>query len=102
MIEPELLGHVAIPFNRKQFLLHRGYSFNLKFFLEAGLIAGREESREARHTVFFTLLDPWETRLKKQSTVTFRNQEMHTTKLSGNALKNPSVGFIWPGYRKKT
>ena len=36
-----------------QFVLHRGCSFNLKSVLEAGLIAGRKESREGRQTVFF-------------------------------------------------
>ena len=30
LFEPELMGHVAIPFNWKQFLFHRGCSFNLK------------------------------------------------------------------------
>ena len=40
LIEPELMGHVAIPFNRTQFCFHRGCSFNLKSILEAGLIAG--------------------------------------------------------------
>ena len=57
-IEPELMGHVVIPFNWKQILFHRGCSFNLKSILEAGLIGGGKESREGRQTVFFTPLAP--------------------------------------------
>ena len=59
MIEPELMGHVAFLFTWKQFLFHRGCSFNLKSILEMGLIAGEKESREGRQTVSFTPLDPW-------------------------------------------
>ena len=51
MIEPEMLGHVLIPPNVKEFVFHRGYSFNLTSILNAGLIAG---GRETRHTVLFT------------------------------------------------
>ena len=59
MLAPELMGQVAIPFNWKQFLFHRGCSFNLKSILDAALIAGGKESKEGRQTVFFTPLDPW-------------------------------------------
>ena len=38
-IEPELMGHVATPFNWKPFLFHRACSLNLKSILEAGLVA---------------------------------------------------------------
>ena len=59
LIEPELMGHVAKRFKWKQFLFHRGCSFNPKSILEEGHIAGREEIREGRQTVFFTPLDPY-------------------------------------------
>ena len=42
----ELMGHVAIPYNRKELVFHRGYSFNIKSILETGLIAGGKESKE--------------------------------------------------------
>ena len=40
MIAPELMGNVAIPYNRKAFVFHRGCSFNIKSILETELIAG--------------------------------------------------------------
>ena len=40
MIPPEMLGHVLIPHNWKEFVFHRGCSFNLTSILNAGLIAG--------------------------------------------------------------
>ena len=52
MIAPELMGHVAIPFKWKEFLFHRGCSFNLKSISDAGLMASGKESKEGRQTVF--------------------------------------------------
>ena len=40
MISPEMLGHVLIPHNWKEFVFHRGSSFNLTSVLKARLIAG--------------------------------------------------------------
>ena len=54
MIEPETMGHVLILFKWKQFVFHRGCSFNLKSTLGAGLNAGERGGHESRHTVFFT------------------------------------------------
>ena len=51
MIEPEMMGHVLLHLNWKQFVFHRGCSFNL---------TSMREGRESRHTVFFTPLNPWE------------------------------------------
>ena len=56
-IAPELMGHVAIPLRWKEFLFHRGCSFNLKSILEAGRIAGGKDRKEGRQTVFFTPVD---------------------------------------------
>ena len=58
MISPEMLSHVLIPHNWKEFGFHRGCSFNLTSTLNAGLIAGGREGRETRHTVFFTPIGP--------------------------------------------
>ena len=40
LIPPEMLGHVLILHNLKEFVFHRGCSFNLTSILNAGLIAG--------------------------------------------------------------
>ena len=56
---PELMGHVAIPYNWKEFLFHRGCSFDVTSILKSGLIAGGRESKEGKQTIFFTLLNPF-------------------------------------------
>ena len=56
---PELMGHVAIPYIWKEFLFHRGCSFDVTSILRSGLIAGGRESKEGRHTIFFTPLNPF-------------------------------------------
>ena len=55
MIALEPMGHVPIPFKWKEFLFHRGYSFNLNSILDAGLIAGGKESKEGRQTVVHSI-----------------------------------------------
>ena len=50
LMAPELMGHIAIPFNWKEIVFHRGCSFNLSSVLETGLMG--------RHTIFFTPLNP--------------------------------------------
>ena len=59
LIAPELMGHVAIPYKWKEFLFHRGCSFNVTSILKSGLIAGGRESKEGRQTIFYTLLNPF-------------------------------------------
>ena len=56
---PELMGHVATPYNWKEFLYHRGFSFDVTSILQSGLVAGARESREGRQTIFFTPLNPF-------------------------------------------
>ena len=57
MIAPELMGHVAVPFKWKEFLVYRGCSFDVTSILKSGLIAGGRESKEGRQTIFFTPLN---------------------------------------------
>ena len=45
MTAPELMGHLAIPYNWKDFLFHRGSSFNVTSILKSGLIAGGQEKQ---------------------------------------------------------
>ena len=41
----ELMGHVAIPYIRKELVFHRGCSFDIKSILETGLIAGKKRKQ---------------------------------------------------------
>ena len=59
MIAPELMGHVTIPYNWKDFVFHRGRSFNINSILETGLIAAGRNSKEGRQTIFFTPSQPF-------------------------------------------
>ena len=57
VIACELMDHVAIPIEWKEFLFQRGYSINTN--LTYGTHRYGKESKEGRQTVFFTPLDPW-------------------------------------------
>ena len=57
VIASELMGHVAIPIEWKEFLFQRGYSFNTN--PRCGTHRCEKESKEGRQTVFFTPWDPW-------------------------------------------
>ena len=83
MVEPEMLDHVLIPPNWKEFVFHRGCSFNLTSILSAELIAGGREGRRRR-------------RKKKNSIVMIsRTPEKFTTKQVGSTLKTLFVGTIF-------
>ena len=58
LIAPELLGHVAIPYNWKEFTFHKGSSFDCSWILKPGLVAGGKTSKDGRQTVFFAPLNP--------------------------------------------
>ena len=45
MIAPELMHHVTISYNLREFVFHGGSSFNMNSILETGLIAGGREAR---------------------------------------------------------
>ena len=53
----ELMGHVAIPYKWKEFLFHRGCSYDVTSILKSGLNTGGRESKEGRQTIFFTPLN---------------------------------------------
>ena len=59
MIVPELMGHVTIPYNWKEFVFHWSCSFNINSILGTRLVAGRRESKEGRQKIFFTPLKPF-------------------------------------------
>ena len=56
LIKPELLGHVAVPYNWKEFIFHKGSSFECTSILKSGLVAEGRTSKDGRQTVFFATL----------------------------------------------
>ena len=54
------MGDVAKPYQWKEFLFHRGCSYDVTSILKSGLIAAGRESKEGRQTIFFTPLHPFE------------------------------------------
>ena len=59
LVAPELMGHVAIPCKWKEFLFHRGSSYDVQSILRSGFIGGGRKSKEGRQTIFFTPLSPF-------------------------------------------
>ena len=59
LIAPELMVHAAIPYKWKEFLFHRGCSYDGTSMLKSGPIAGGRISRDGRQTVFCTPLNPF-------------------------------------------
>ena len=57
MTASELMGQIGHPHKWKEFLFHRGCSYNVTSILKPGLIAGGRESKEGRQTIFFTPLN---------------------------------------------
>ena len=55
-IQPELMNHVLIPYNWREFIYHRGSVYNQVSITKSGPV---KESKEGRRTVFFTPLDPF-------------------------------------------
>ena len=99
-IAPELMGHVATPLRRKEFLYHGGCSFGVSSILKAGLIEGGKERKEGRQTIFFTPLDPLGTK-QKNSTTTYRGRDKCSITLKGSLIRTPSAGSTWPGQKKR-
>ena len=91
------MGHVAFPFNMKQFLFHRGCSFKLKSILEVGLVARGKKPKRKRNCVLHSL-DPWSEEIEEKYQ---GDLSKFIRRLSGNALKTPSIGFMWPRHRKR-
>ena len=101
MIEPEMMGHVLIHHNWKEFVFHRGCSFNQKSILCARLIAGGREGRDTRYTVFFTPLNHGVSKKKKSIVVILRNPEKFSTKHDGSTFKTLFMGSIMGEHKTK-
>ena len=74
----ELMGHVAIPFKWKEFVFHRGRSFDLKSILDAGLIAGAKKSKEGRQTVDHEIEEEFEGDLSKPRKIHYETKWKHS------------------------
>ena len=59
LIARDLMGHVAIPYKWKEFLFHRGCSYDVTSIFKSGLITGGRESKEGIQTILFTPLNPF-------------------------------------------
>ena len=54
-IDPELMGHLLIPYKLKEYIFHRGCSFSIQSILEKDSFQVERKGREA----FFTPLNPF-------------------------------------------
>ena len=57
-IRPGMMEYTFIPHNLKEYIFHRGISWNSQSILASGIILGGKENEEARQAVFFTPLNP--------------------------------------------
>ena len=58
-MRPEMMEDTLIPHNRKEYIFHRGISWNSQSSLGSGIIPGGKENDKARQAVFFTPLKPF-------------------------------------------
>ena len=56
---PEMMEYTRIPHNWKEYIFHKGISWNSQSILESGLIRRRKENDKARQAVFLTQLNPF-------------------------------------------
>ena len=89
VIGPELMGHVANPFNVKEFLFHRGCALNSNSILEPSSPVDRRAKTDDK---LYSSLHwiPGEMKLKKSLKMTCQNRDKHTARLSGNILRTLS------------
>ena len=57
-INPELMNYVSVRYKWKEYVFHRGVSWNFQSVLGKGLIPGGKEKDKARQTVFPTPTNP--------------------------------------------
>ena len=51
--------YTLIPYNWKEYIFHKGISWNSQSMLESGQIPGGKENDKARQAIFFTPLNPF-------------------------------------------
>ena len=63
---PELMNYTLIPYKWKEYIFHKGISWNFQSILESGIIPGGKENDRARQAVFFTPLNPFGNDLEEE------------------------------------
>ena len=96
LIALELMGQVAFPYKRKDFLFHRGCSFAITSILKSGLIAGGRESKDGRQTIFFTPSQPVD---EEEPSDDLSKPRKYTITVSGKLIRTPSIGSIEPEHK---
>ena len=73
-IVPELMWHVLLPYDWKEFVFLRFCPFSIQSILENKLIAGGKQSKEGRQTIFKTPLNIFGENLNEKAGSGRRNQ----------------------------
>ena len=93
VMSPELMGDVKIPYDWKEFVFHRGCSYDMKSILDKDLIAGErdqkvEDSHISSHRSIFFGENSDEEALGKS----FRVPRKVHIEAFGSIIKTPYIG----------
>ena len=93
-IQPELLNHVSIPYNWKEFIFHRGSAYNQVSITKSGLVAGGKESKKKECKLFSShlLFHSEVMHMKKDRVKINQNQEMFIIIAIAETIKTPCTG----------
>ena len=97
VIAPELMGHVAIPYNLKELLFHRGSSYDVQSIQSSDQDASLEDERakeEHRPSSSHLSTHRRTIQTKKNLAMTSPNRESYTVTASGKLVRTPSTGSI--------
>ena len=96
VIAPELMGHVALPFQWKAFILVSSRMLIQREINPRSRTRRKWRRKQSRATKLCSSLHqiPEKMRLKKNSMVTCPSQEKLTKRASGNTLRTPSTGSM--------
>ena len=103
LIAPELMGHVAIPYTRKEFLFHRGCSFDVHFnpHIRTDRWRTGNQSRKTDHLLHLST-HSGTIQMKKNLAMTSPSREKYTITTGGKLVRTPSTGSIQPDHKTKT
>ena len=99
-ISPRLMNYVMIPLRWKQIIYHVGRARDQYSIAEAGLVAGGKERKEGRHTIFFTLLDTFNSDTDEAEVITDIKKPMKVHyQITGDLNKMQCTGSTCPQHR---
>ena len=85
---PEFMNYTLILYRWKEYIYHRGISWNFQTILGSGLIPRGKENDRTRQAVFFTPLNPFgNDPMKKNLILITLFLRRYIMKLDGNAIK---------------